>query len=304
MTNNQLDLFKMLNDGAEVEKAKKVEKNKPSSSTNEKNEKKVQKVTPTVKPREELGDKINLETIISYPLYDDIPITDLFTNEEIEFGIGSKNDKGEIVINKITEKDIVEKYVELRPVFSMEYTKLGYASSTNKLHVMIAAGTKGMLECPNRTTANNFLPNQKKIPIHLLIDFIVEARKIAYKYRTEIHAEIFYSKNQEYFLYFPNQKAHRSWVKPENNLDLQYENHKVMEIHSHHFMENTPSDTDNISERGPILYAIIGKIDNILPNLIVRCFDGYQHIELNSIDIFDNFIQSDIYDYKLEVSKQ
>lgn len=41
---------------------------------------------------------------------------------------------------------------------------------------------------------------------------------------------------------------------------------KVMEIHSHHRFSAEPSDLDDQSERAPILYAIVGRIEDVFLN--------------------------------------
>lgn len=66
-----------------------------------------------------------------------------------------------------------------------------------------------------------------------------------------------------------------NWGKRETEqimlkISLTYQNH-------HHFSAE-PSDLDDQSERAPILYAIIGRIEDVFPELRVRtCIDGEFH---------------------------
>ena len=76
-----------------------------------------------------------------------------------------------------------------------------------------------------------------------------------------------------------------------------------MEIHSHHTMQPYPSQQDNESERGPLLYAIVGNIDKFFPDITVRTFDmtNQKHIELDAWKLFENPFLMDAVAHDLSV---
>lgn len=129
-----------------------------------------------------------------------------------------------------------------------------------------------------------------KIPFPLLEEFISLARLYAYEVHTEVFAEIYWNEDtKEYKLFIPKQLAKREVVIPQEAYitDLV----KVMEIHSHHFWEAIPSsiddEADSKSTRG-ILFGIIGKIDQLFPDIYVRAYVDGEFIPVNAADIFES----------------
>lgn len=98
------------------------------------------------------------------------------------------------------------------------------------------------------------------------MDFIIIAQAISRKCDCELHADIYFNKERGYFMDFPRQQVATEIVIPETNIEMQSIAMKVMEMHSHHRFSAEPSDLDNQSERAPILYAIVGRIEDVFLN--------------------------------------
>lgn len=74
----------------------------------------------------------------------------------------------------------------------------------------------------------------------------------------------------EYRLRIPNQQSDEASIKyvPEEDV--------VVDIHSHAHMDAFFSDTDNADEQGFKIYAVVGRVDTVLPRVMMRvgCY-GY-----------------------------
>lgn len=126
-----------------------------------------------------------------------------------------------------------------------------------------------------------------KIPWVLLTEFIRLARFYAVKHNVEVHGEIYWDE-KNYHLYIPEQVVQRELVEPNSDVNLELEYTKVMEIHSHHYMEAIFSKQDDESEQQPILYAVVGHIGMFFPAISVRtCLDG-EHVYIHPGDIFES----------------
>ncbi|PGL78076.1 hypothetical protein CN931_23990 [Bacillus sp. AFS054943] len=235
-------------------------------------------------------DEINENTVIRHNAFGDILLTDFFTIEEIQGGIGEPGqEEGEVKIRKINGEDIRKKLEEIHPSFVEEITIMVYFEKHNAVFPIIQAGTKGA--CSNsehtpRFSLRNLLPGGK-IPFQTLADFISIAKKISDAYGREIHGDIYYDKEKNRFLLdFPGQIIHKYWVKPETNIYMQIDFLKVAEIHSHHTMPAEPSELDDSSERANIIYCIIGNINNVFPDVFVRTCYKNKHYVLDAADVF------------------
>lgn len=174
------------------------------------------------------------------------------------------------------------------PSFVKDLTVIKHHEDTNALLPILTVGAKGastvegqsISDCPFSflsTWRDHFLPGDF-IPRTLLMDFIIIAQSISRKCDCELHADIYFNKERGYFMDFPPQQVATEIVIPETNIEMQSIAMKVMEIHSHHRFTAEPSDLDDQSERAPILYAIIGRIEDVFPELRVRtCIDGEFH---------------------------
>ncbi|AZJ24680.1 hypothetical protein CT694_35170 (plasmid) [Bacillus wiedmannii bv. thuringiensis] len=230
--------------------------------------------------------KINTTTVVRHVVFGDIPLVDWFTEEEITHGIAiQKEDSTDV--RKIEAEDIRVKLEHRYPSFVKGLTVIKFDEDTNALLPILTVGAKGastvegqsISDCPFSFGAwrKHFLPGDF-IPRILLMDFIIIAQAISRKRDCELHADIYFNKERGYFMDFPPQQVATEIVIPETNIEMQSIAMKVMEIHSHHRFSAEPSDLDDQSERAPILYAIIGRIEDVFPELRVRtCIDGEFH---------------------------
>ncbi|HWJ80503.1 MAG TPA: hypothetical protein VNR61_20765 [Niallia sp.] len=137
---------------------------------------------------------------------------------------------------------------------------------------------------------------KRKIPFQILLDFIHISKHFSNKYGTEVFANIYYDCDlQEFFMDIPKQRVSRYLVtiteEPHETVLRLFERRyiKVMEIHSHHVLSPTPSKIDDDNQRAPILYAIVGNINGLFPDILVRTFikETGEHVLLDSSKIFE-----------------
>lgn len=269
----------------------------PSASTT--------KTKPKSKPS--VGDefKLKIDTLVKYA-GQEVPVTRYFTAEQITNGIERKR-KGEVVTEPITDKDLIKKlnqdFAELVP----QLTSLVYFEKKNIVVPVLQARKKGANVEEESNTDSSF-SSPLRIPFQLLQDFIAIAKDYSDQYQTEIHADIYYDyKEKNFFMDFPKQIVHEVWAERTEDpvetalrfIDRDYR--KVMEIHSHHRMAPIPSSTDDKAERSPILYAIVGRIDNYFPEITVRTFNPktQKHVPLKVEQVFEYPFKQTSFQYNL-----
>lgn len=237
--------------------------------------------------------EVNSDTII-YFYTEQIDINDYFSTEELEMGIPRKNKEKEVEYKPITKADVKNRLKKDLPVLEAG-AELVYIKKKNIVSVILQAKKKGN-NSRKESDKDSFAVSKRRIPFSLLKDFIAISKRFSDEYGTEVHADIFYDRDTDsFFMDIPKQQAHPLWVEvtetaieaAEKALEGSYI--KCMEIHSHHTMPPIPSLQDNASERAPILYAIVGRIDKFFPELTVRTFDIYsgRHINLDLWSIFE-----------------
>ncbi len=81
----------------------------------------------------------------------------------------------------------------------------------------------------------------------------------------------------------------------------------VMDIHSHNVMPAEFSTVDDEDERPTRLYAVMGRLDRVLPDITVRASCGGKFIPVEPADVFDikstSFPHPKIWDEKIELPK-
>lgn len=237
---------------------------------------------------------LNLETQVFFYTQQS-PITDYFSVEEITNGLERKDtDTGEISYKKIDESEVKKRLKKSYPVMDAG-AMVVFVEKKNMLSIILQGKKKGnCLEEPDTTGSSSpFM----RIPFPILQEFIAISKKLSDDLGIEVHGDVYFHPNDGSFsLDIPKQLANPVWVvvteQPEISALKAIENHwvKVMEIHSHHTMQPFPSQQDNESERGPLLYAIVGNIQKFFPDITVRTFDmtNQKHIVLNAWKIFEN----------------
>ncbi|MGG6447702.1 hypothetical protein [Pseudobacillus badius] len=303
-----MDLFSTF--GIEVEEVKTVMATQKAKANKKK------EVTPSTKAQKDthILEGINNETIVRFSSMNHL-ITDYFTEDEIKEGIlapGEAADDETKNMNKtvkITKEHLRAKMERDYPELVKDLTHMAFVKEKNMIVVMNAAGKKGAsLSSEEHVHSKGpvfwkdgllFYSNTQKhlrVPESLLHRFIAIARGFALEHKVEVHGDIYYNPaKKEFFLHIPPQTAGSIFVEPDleamdiNEMLMISEMQKVMEIHSHHIMKPTPSNTDDASERSNIYYAIIGNIDRFFPEIFVRSYNTEQnvHIELHPFLVFE-----------------
>ncbi|MGP4074211.1 Mov34/MPN/PAD-1 family protein [Piscibacillus sp. B03] len=239
-----------------------------------------------------------------YHLGEEIDITEYLSEDEIKNGIMRKK-KGEEVLEPVTGEDLRKRVEKDFPDLVKSYTELVYLKKKNLVVAVSKAKKKGLYsDCPSGQSSP--LP---KIPFSIVVEFCRFAFDVYKEKGTECHADIYYDYDeQDYFLDIPQQIA--SVVNVEVSEDAvsmavrlsERRHRKIMEIHSHHNMSPTPSSTDNQSETGSFLYAIVGNINDYFPDITLRYYDrdNHRHVGVDLHQVFENpFKQSSTFDTSL-----
>ena len=242
---------------------------------------------------------LNLETQVFFYTQQS-PITDYFSVEEITNGLERKdNDTGEISYKKIDEAEVKKRLKKSYPVMDAG-AMVVFLEKKNILSIILQGKKKGncrsesIKEEPVSTGSSSpFM----KIPFIVLQEFIAVSKKLSDDKGIEVHGDIYFHPiDGNFSLDIPQQLANPVWVvvteEPEVSALKAIDNHwvKIMEIHSHHTMQPFPSQQDNESERGPLLYAIVGNIQKFFPDITVRTFDmtSQKHVVLDAWKIFES----------------
>jgi len=126
-----------------------------------------------------------------------------------------------------------------------------------------------------------------KIPITLLYEVIDFFKQVYDKYKTEAMAHIYLDKTtKRYFVHIPEQEVSSAALDYKRNKNLERANILVMDMHSHHTMNDFFSGTDDGDEKGDRLFAVVGNIQNN-GSISIRMGAGKNKIELAVDDVFD-----------------
>lgn len=94
-------------------------------------------------------------------------------------------------------------------------------------------------------------------------------------------------------LSIPPQEASNMNVLPIKNSGIANGSIKVMEIHSHHNFPAKPSAQDDESEIGTCIYTIIGKLDELFPEIKCRVHVNSNFLSVNPSKLFSSpFLQN------------
>jgi hypothetical protein len=309
MSLNQTDIFSMFNIEDEVE-TKRIEAEKAAKVAQEARTKAMENFKANVeksgnasKPAADKKDpfKVTVGTIIRYA-GEERPVTSYFSIEQLENGLATKKkDSEEIEYKPISENDLRKKLEDDYPELVANFTSLVYIEKKDIIVPVLQAKKKGNNDCiieSSRILEDSFYTtaNKKKIPFHLLAEFLVIAKDFAKTFGTEVHGDIYLDiDSNEFFMDIPKQRVNPVLVEiTETPLEtalkfIEKRYVKVMEIHSHHYMSPTPSSIDDANERSQILYAIVGRLNKLFPEITLRTFDKatQQHITLEPSKVFD-----------------
>jgi hypothetical protein len=132
----------------------------------------------------------------------------------------------------------------------------------------------------------------KKIPIKLLyqaIKFFKSYCNEDFIQSKEAMVQIFWDREkQEYFIYVPKQIVRIDMIHAERNYELESKHLLVMDIHSHNNMKAYFSPTDDRDERATRIYAVVGSLENLIPDIYIRISAGGDYTDINIFDVFEN----------------
>lgn len=307
MSIEQTNIFSMFDIEDELELKKKAEAEAAEARKKEMAEKIAKtnsEKSTSSKPAEKKTEfKIFVDTIIRYA-NEEKSVIDYFTEEEILNGLPRKK-KGdeEPTLVPISENDLRKRLEDDYPELVPNFTTLVYVEKKNIIIPILQAKKKGNSNCLEESSniEGSSFTEKKRIPYDLLMDFMIVAKEFSDKFGSEVHGDIYYDYDfNEFFMDFPEQIVNAvSVIRTESAATtvmkfIERKYIKVMEIHSHHTMSPLPSSIDNANERSPILYAIVGRINNFFPEITVRTFakETGTHISLDPSTIFEHPFQA------------
>ena len=145
-----------------------------------------------------------------------------------------------------------------------------------------------------------------KIPMQLLLFIWDFFARLSESYALEALVHILYdTKRNKYTVRIPKQKLTHTSV--DSVMEEDYPEHliHVMDIHSHNTMPAEFSPVDDEDEKPTRLYAVMGRLDKVLPDITVRASCGGKFIPVEPADVFDikftAFPHPKIWDKKLEL---
>ncbi len=147
-----------------------------------------------------------------------------------------------------------------------------------------------------------------KIPMHLLLFIWDFFAGLSERYTLEALVHILYdTKRNKYTVRIPKQKLTHTSVNSVMEEDYPEHMIHVMDIHSHNVMPAEFSNIDDEDEKPTRLYAVMGRLDKVLPDITVRASCGGKFIPVEPADVFDikstSFPHPKIWDEKIELPK-
>lgn len=248
--------------------------------------------------KKEVPFNVDVMTFV-YHLGQEIPVTDYFSVEEIELGLPvKKKDTEELEYKKIDANEVRKRLENTFPDLIAGYTEMVKIEKKNMIMAVPKAKKKGLeSNCEKVSSKEGPFSASKRIPYNILSDFITLSKEYADMFQVELHADIYFDlQTKEFFMDIPRQQVSQFNVERTEDpyitavklMDRKFL--KIMEIHSHHYMDNHPSLLDNQSERQEnVLYAIVGKVHQLFPQLLVRyfCADTNKHYIIDPAKVFE-----------------
>lgn len=138
------------------------------------------------------------------------------------------------------------------------------------------------------TVTSGFQMDLPKIPMHVLMFIWDFFAKMSERYQFEALVHILYdTTTHKYTMRVPKQELTHTSV--DSVLDEDYPEHliHVMDIHSHNTMPAEFSPVDDRDEKPTRLYAVMGRLDKVLPDIKVRASCAGKFIPIEPADVFD-----------------
>lgn len=138
------------------------------------------------------------------------------------------------------------------------------------------------------TVTTGFQMDLPKIPMHILMFIWDFFAKMSERFHFEALVHILYdTTTHKYTMRVPKQELTHTRVN--SVMDEDYPEHliHVMDIHSHNTMPAEFSDIDDKDEKATRLYAVMGRLDKVLPDIKVRASCAGKFIPIEPADVFD-----------------
>lgn len=142
-----------------------------------------------------------------------------------------------------------------------------------------------------------------KIPMHVLMSVVNFFEALSQKQELEALVHILYNtETGEYSINVPKQEI--THVSVNAVTEEEYPEHliHVMDIHSHNTMAAKFSSIDDEDEKATRLYSVVGRLDQVFPDITVRASCGGRFIRLSPEEVFETNFKS--YGYPEEWHQQ
>ncbi len=218
-----------------------------------------------------------------------------------EFSTMLKKAKGNIVCE--IKPSVVAKKKGIQSSYKGVFLSIGEAQKSDKVISFIPSSDGRVYEMRKNkigtfiTQSDNvtildkvragFTPALPKIPYKILSEIVSFFRaQISYKNEFEALAYVYWSvENERYYVHVPEQHVTKTRVKAVVP-DLDEEKFiLVMEIHSHNTMSAMFSNIDDADEKATRLYSVVGSLDKLYPDILVRfCVGGkFENIDASMV---------------------
>ena len=148
-----------------------------------------------------------------------------------------------------------------------------------------------------------------KIPMHILMFIINFFEKLSKHFELEALVHILYDTlHHRYTIRVPQQKLTHTSVHSIMEEDYpEYMTH-VMDIHSHNTMPAKFSPIDDADEKATRLYAVVGRLDKVFPDITVRASCAGKFIPVCPEEVFETNYKAypypKMWDQKIEFNKE
>ena len=135
---------------------------------------------------------------------------------------------------------------------------------------------------------SGFQMSLPKIPMHILMFIINFFEKLSDRFELEALVHILYDTvHHKYAIRVPQQELTHTSVH--SVMEEDYPEHliHVMDIHSHNTMPAKFSSIDNEDEKATRLYAVIGRLDKVFPDITVRASCAGKFIPVRPEEVFE-----------------
>ena len=220
-----------------------------------------------------------------------------------DFLDGLKKIKGEIVC-KVTPKVTAQKKGELSSYRGV-FTSVEAAVASGKVISIVPSDDGNVYEIRNNeigrfvTKARNtkglstvragFTPALPAIPYAVICQVITFFKSFMNAgHETEALVNVYWDKELSlYHVHAPKQMVSKCQVEAQPaDIDPTRYIH-VMEIHSHNTMAAKFSPTDDADEKATRLYMVIGRLNQLFPEISVRIASGGSFVEIDPLSVFD-----------------